>query len=265
MTPVLLHRYGPTLRECGASAVRSPELLLASKSPYEVFYVPFEYVNQQARLVIVGITPGSTQLEIAYTEAQRLLRLGFRDVDVLQEIKKIAAFGGASMRPNLLRMLRHFRFADILGIEAEEELWSTESNLLHATSVVPNAAFKSERMFNGRFEEIMAADVLRTEFEEQFVQSLTELDSAAMYVALGRTPFDALQHCVDVGVIGEEQLLGAFPHPSTRSGSQVAVYLGETAPEDLNPLDPVRGRVQWLRSAYERMREATNDWRRRRP
>ncbi|MCK8787250.1 hypothetical protein M0638_23020 [Roseomonas sp. NAR14] len=251
-------RFAPILRDSGAAAVRRPDTLLASQPPYEIFYIPFEHVNPRARLVIVGITPGMNQLEMAYAEAQRLLRLGASEAAILKSVKSIAAFGGDAMRPNLLRMLRHFGFAAILGIDAEADLWGTAAGLLHSTSVVPNATFKGGKMFSGSFEEVLKVDALREQFEADFVGSLGSLGPEALYVALGKTPFDALLHCVELGAIGEHQLLGALAHPSRSGGSQVAVYLGEKSPDDLDPADPVRGRVAWLRDAYARMRSATD-------
>lgn len=258
MDTALFERFAPILKEYGASAVGRPELSLATQPPYEVRYIPFEYVNGQARLVIVGITPGTTQLELAYAEAQRLLNMGVVDIEILRSVKDIAGFGGSAMRPNLLRMLRHFNFANLLGIQSEDDLWGSAAHLLHATSVVPNAAFKKGKMFSGSFAEIMKADVLREQYAEQLIPSLKEMPPDAMYVALGRTVLDALRYCVDIGLIRDSQLLGAFPHPSRSAGSQVSIYLGEIEPEALKASDPVRHRVPWLIEARERMQNATS-------
>lgn len=257
MTAIHFDDFEPILRKSGSAAVRHPDTLLAKEPPYEIFYIPFEHVNRHARLVIVGITPGMNQLEMAYAEAQRLLRLGTSDADVLEAVKTLAAFGGEAMKPNLLRMLRHFNFARILRISDETDLWDGASALLHSTSVVPHAAFKNGKMFSGSFDEIIKVGALRQRFEIDFVPSLSEMAEDTLYVALGKTPYDALKHCVGLGVIKESQLLGALAHPSRSGGSQVAVYLGEKTLDHLHPADPVRGRVKWLTGAYAEMRSAT--------
>ena len=59
-------------------------------------------------MVLVGITPGPMQLELSYEEAGKS---GASDETVLREAKRVAGFGGSSMRPNLVRMLNHFDFA----------------------------------------------------------------------------------------------------------------------------------------------------------
>ena len=257
MTTARFDRFEPIIRKSGASAVRHPDTLLARELAYEVFYIPFEHVNRRARLVIVGITPGMNQLEMAYAEAQRLLHLGVSHAVILEAVKTLAAFGGEAMRPNLLRMLRHFNFAKMLEIRDEADLWDGASAMLHSTSVVPHAAFKNGKMFSGSFDEIIKVPALRERFENDFVPSVSELADDALYVALGKTPYDALKHCVGLGVIRENQLLGALAHPSRSGGSQVAVYLGEKTLADLDPADPVRRRVEWLTGAYARMRSST--------
>ncbi|HEX4215434.1 MAG TPA: hypothetical protein VIA06_19110 [Candidatus Dormibacteraeota bacterium] len=249
--------FAQILRENGAAAVRHPDTLLAKEPPYEVFYIPFEHVNRNARLIIVGITPGMNQLKMAYTETQRLLNLGTSTAEVLEAVKTFAAFGGDAMRPNLLRMLRHFNFAEILGIRDEADLWDGAATLLHSTSVVPHAAFKKGEPFSGKFDEVLKVDALRQRFESDFVASLSALPTNALYIALGPTPYEALRYCVRLEVIKADQLLGALPHPSSQGGNQVAVYLGERALDDLHPANPVRWRVEWLKAAYTGMRSAT--------
>lgn len=86
--------FAQILRVKGAAAVRHPDTLLAKEPPYEIFYIPFEHVNRRARLVIVGITPGMNQLEMAYAETQRLLNLGTSTTEVLEAVKTLAALVG---------------------------------------------------------------------------------------------------------------------------------------------------------------------------
>jgi hypothetical protein len=231
-----------------------PKTRLSSQGRYELFYTPFEAVNRFARLVIVGITPGPTQIRISYESVQELLRKGLPDDQVLAGAKSAGGFGGSSMRPNLLRMLNHFGFAKLLGIPDVEALWGASSDLLHSTSVVPHGAFKNGAMFAGSFAEVLGSPALRKSFEEDFIASLPGLSPDALYVALGPTPLAALDWCAANGLVRSQQVLGAFAHASSQSGSQVAVYLGEKRPEDLKLRDPVRSRLDFLLSAAQRLR-----------
>ncbi|PWS37138.1 hypothetical protein DFH01_09735 [Falsiroseomonas bella] len=239
----------------GGAAVRRADTLVGASGPHQVFYMPFGHVERSARLVIVGITPGTTQLEMAYKKVHELHRQGMPRDKVFRAVKAHAAFGGP-MRQNLLRMLRHFGFAALLGVHDEADLWDSASQLVHSTSVVPHAAFKNDKMFNGSFQEVLASPALRGSFERDFVGELALLPADAVFVALGPTPLDALDHCVERGLLPRERVLGALAHPSAGAGSQVDVYIGERDPETLKPRDPVRGRVARLLGNAARMRAA---------
>lgn len=239
----------------GISAVKSSDTLLVASGAHRVFFMPFGHVERNARLVIVGITPGTTQLEMAYEKVRELHQRGLSRDAVCRAVKAHAAFGGR-MRENLVRMLRHFGFAALLGVADEADLWGSASHLVHSTSVVPHAAFKGDKMFNGSFREVLASPALRESFERDFVGELEGLSADALFVALGPTPLDALDHCVERGLIARERVLGALAHPSPGAGSQLDIYLGERDPESLQPNDPVRSRVTWLLANAARMKAA---------
>lgn len=250
----LLPSYRDVLRRYGAAAAAKPDTILATEGRYSLAYVPFEHVNRKAKIVIVGITPGPTQREQAYAEASRLLWNGADDESVLAGIKKIAAFGGPTMRPNLERMIDGMGISRHLGIARAADLWGAKTSLMHATSVVPHAAFVRNKPFAGSFSEILRSPILRECFEADFVASLDQLPPTALFVGLGPTPAEALAFAARQGLIDEARVLGWLAHPSTNSGSQVAVYLGETDPKDLKPKDPVRHRVAALISASTDLR-----------
>ena len=231
-----------------------PDTVLGADARYLLAYVPFEHVNCKAKIVIVGITPGPTQRDQAYAEAARLLRTGADDETVLAGVKKIAAFGGPKMRPNLERMVDGTGISRHLGIARAADLWGVNANLMHATSVVPHAAFVRGKPFAGSFSEILRSPILRESFETDFVASLDQLPPTALFVGLGPTPADALAFAARQGIIEEERVLGWLAHPSTSGGSQVAIYLGEKDPKDLSPNDPVRHRVAALISASTDLR-----------
>lgn len=239
----------------GAAAAMRADMLIAASGVHQLFYMPFSYVERSARLVIVGITPGSTQIRMAYEKVRELNQGGRSREEILRTVKAHAAFGGV-MRQNLIRMLRHFGFAALLGVRDEADLWGSASYLVHSTSVVSHAAFKADKMFNGSFREVLASPALRESFERDFLGELALLPAEAVFVGLGPTPLDALDHCVERGLLPRERVLGALAHPSAGAGTQVDVYLGERDPETLDPRDPVRGRVARLLENAARMRAA---------
>ena len=62
-------------------------------------YIPFEYVNTQARIVVVGIAPGFAQWKNAMAEAQRQLAGGANQADLLRAARLAGAFSGAILAP----------------------------------------------------------------------------------------------------------------------------------------------------------------------
>lgn len=254
----MFKRFSADLKRLGRGGVGAPEFSLGKEGKYSLQYIPFEHVNLEAKLVIVGITPGNNQLDLAYQTAQELLKAGRPVEEVLTEVKKVGAFGGKSMKPNLLKMLRHFQFEKLLSIDDVESLWGANAGLLHSTSVVPHAAFKDGERFNGGFNEIMASPLLKKCFLDCFVPSVREITGKALFVALGPCPQAALDWCIKEGALRREQVLGSFCHPSSAGGSTTRYYLREVAKDELNPKNPVRSRCDWLDQAYEQMRSSTS-------
>ena len=165
------------------------------------------------------------------------------------------------MRPNLVKMLNHFGFDEFLGISDVNSLWEENASLLHATSVIPHAAFVNKKPFARSFDEIIASSLLKGCFLDSFVASLSRINGGALYVALGPTPRSALEWCVANGQLGRQQVMGEFAHPSTAGGSRVPYYLREKSRDCLNSRDPVRGSCDKLDRAYEEMLYSVQMWR----
>ena len=70
----------------------------------DVAYAPFDHVNLNADIVIVGLTPGRQQMRNALLEARRCLKAGFSDEAAKSAAKVFASFSGP-MRTNLIAML----------------------------------------------------------------------------------------------------------------------------------------------------------------
>jgi len=201
----------------------------------------------------VGITPGPNQLELAIQTVQRSKALSAALLQM--EVKRQAAIGSASMRPNLLKMLSHFQVARRLGIQSEADLWGSAWFGFQATSVVPHAAFDlkgdgSEKMFNGKFSDVLASPVLKRCFESHFLPLVSAMNRSALWVGLEPTPRAALEWCAAQGLLRPEQV-AAFAHPSTSAGSQVGYFVRERDRQSFNPKDPVLKRCDWLDEAYK--------------
>jgi hypothetical protein len=247
----LLARFKPEIVQKGAAAA----CVIGREGSYELRYVPFEHVTRRARISFVGITPGTTQMTLGYEAFRKAILAGHDDAQALAMAKAAAAFGGKAMRDRMNRMIGHFRVHEVLGLSSPDDVWDDSRGIMHATSVVPHAAFKKERMFSGSFAEIRRVALFRTCFEQEFVSTLSMLSPSVRFVAIGRTPWDALRWCVEKGFLRSNQLLGAFAHPSGSAGSQVDYFLGLRNVSEFHPRDPVLRRLPWLDQARQDLAE----------
>ncbi|MCK1983044.1 MULTISPECIES: hypothetical protein [Peribacillus] len=69
------------------------------KKKLEIYYAPFEYVNERAKVVIVGITPGLHQMKKSYSTVINAKGHIHFDEEILHEVKKNSSFEG-TMRKN---------------------------------------------------------------------------------------------------------------------------------------------------------------------
>src|SRR3546814_5969868 len=133
----------------GAGLAALPDSLrMAGDGRFEVFYAPFDYVNPDAKLVVVGITPGLSQAVKAIDTAARLLGLGRNTSEVAREAKMAASFAGP-IRTQLVSLLDHVGMHTKLGISSTSELWGTRSGLAHFTSALRYPVFENGKNFTG--------------------------------------------------------------------------------------------------------------------
>src|SRR5687768_6092638 len=102
MDKTLFTRFTPAMQ--AGAAPDDSSLCLAADGQLKVFYAPFEAVNTQAQVVLVGITPGRVQAANALAEARRQLATGASAEDAMRRAKEVGAFS-CPMRSNLTAML----------------------------------------------------------------------------------------------------------------------------------------------------------------
>ncbi len=94
----LIERYAPVL--CGSMppVVRDSRLLMDASGDVKIYYAPFEYINPNARVVLVGITPGPTQMVNANNEARRALQARKSSLEAVQGNRTDFAYANAITR-----------------------------------------------------------------------------------------------------------------------------------------------------------------------
>jgi hypothetical protein len=251
----MFDRFAVQIKNLTPGVSTDPSMAIATEEPYALYYAPFEYINPSAKLVLVGITPGPTQLKLAYETARDLLVQGLPKQELLAKVKKAAGFGG-QMRRRLQKMLDYFRIPELLGIEYSASLWAEHWYLTQLTSIIPYAAFKRGKPFNGKFDEVVSHRLLFECFRDCFISELKNLPSNALYLAVGRTPLDGLNWCIKEGVIGSLQVIGRLAHPSPQSGSAVPYFIEEVSREKMDPKDPVLHRCDDLDLARSQIKNS---------
>ncbi|WP_341325816.1 hypothetical protein [Methylotuvimicrobium sp. KM2] len=74
MNTQFFEKFSSVLTSSNPPVVRDPRLLMEENEGIKIYYAPFEYLNPEARIVLVGITPGPTQMVNANNEAIFSLR-----------------------------------------------------------------------------------------------------------------------------------------------------------------------------------------------
>lgn len=179
----------------------------------QVYYTPLEYVNPDAKLIIVGITPGLHQMKRAYST---VIEASGTDEDILRRVKREASFHG-SMRKNLVAMLDELKLAALFEIETCGRLFNTHSHLLHSTSILPRAVFHKGRNYNGSTPKILANSMLQKYTEQYFPGNIEGIEETLM-VPLGVNVQKVLESLMARGLIKRHRLLRGFPHPSGGNG-----------------------------------------------
>lgn len=196
-----------------------PDFLLDKQGDVEIYYSPHnEYIEQQARVAIVGITPGWYQMELAFRTARDDLQAGCSLEDVKWHAKMVAGLAGP-MRTEIIRMLDRLELADVLGIAGSEVLFESRRDLLHTTSIIKYPVFVQGRNYTGHQPDWARNTLLRSYVEQHLRRELIRSDRRGpLIVPLGKTVEKALREMVAAELLQAGQCLFGFPHPSGANG-----------------------------------------------
>ena len=149
MNTELIEKFAPVLIASSAPIVRDPRLLMDAEDDVAVYYSPFEYINPKAQVVLVGITPGPTQMVNANNVARRELLTGSTPLNAIRTAKQEGAFSGKTMRANLIRQLDHWGIQTWLGMKSTKELFEGAQELVQTTSLLRYPVFVGSDDYRG--------------------------------------------------------------------------------------------------------------------
>jgi hypothetical protein len=197
---------------------------LAREGRIEAHYIPFDYVNAEARVVLVGISPGFVQWKNAMRSAQQGLREGLPLPELLRVAKYTGAFSGA-IRPNLVALLDHVGLQRWLGIASCATLFGEHAHLMHVTAVLRQPVFVDGKNYNGASPNMVSTPLLQAQMLDYFAPEASATPGA-VYVPLGPKVGQALSWLARRGVLDEARILHGIPHPSGANAERIAYFLG---------------------------------------
>lgn len=186
------------------------------KKHLEIYYAPFEYINEKAKVLIVGITPGLHQMKRAYSTVASFKENPASDEVILHEVKKQSSFEGP-MRKNLIAMLDELQLHSYLGISSTSELFSTASNLVQTTSVITYPVFYKGKNYNGSTPNIINTELLRKYIVHNFSKEIVSLNNP-LIIPLGVNVSKVLTFLGNNDYIDFNSILHGFPHTSGGNG-----------------------------------------------
>ena len=237
MQNVLFHHYSPIVSDLTELQIVDPrtvpELLMdratVGNRNVEMVYAPFDHINIDAKIVIVGMTPGRQQATNALRAAKVALAAGGTDDDASRETKLHASFSGEPMRSNLIRMLDLIGVPAKLGLRSTASLWNDDAKLVHFTSALRYPVFVDGQNWSGQ-PDMVRTPQIRTWLEQYTGAELATLKDAII-VPLGPKVCAAMTHLAQKGQIKGSKILEGLPHPSGANAERIACFLGHKPAE----------------------------------
>ncbi|NJN22987.1 MAG: hypothetical protein HC812_19715 [Leptolyngbya sp. RL_3_1] len=193
-----------------------PELRLHQSGNLEIYYVPFDYWKPKAKLLIVGITPGWTQMELAYRSLVAAIAQHKSWSERYGVVEQAASFAGA-MRTNLITMLDALGIPQHLGLSSSEPLFGESHHLVNTTSVIRYAVFVDSRNYTGSQPKLLKHPELLTYVKGVFAEELRQVPNA-LIIPQGKAVQAVLEYWIQTGELDRDRCLLHFPHASGANG-----------------------------------------------
>ncbi|MHA7855336.1 hypothetical protein [Marinobacter shengliensis] len=198
------------------------ELLISENGRYSTYYAPFEFVNESAKVVICGITPGIQQATIAIKAAQEALGQGLSTDEVLEQAKHSASFAGA-MRRNLAEMMDFIGLQHWLGVDSCGDLFQTRQDLVHFTSALKNPVLDQGQNFSGG-RAMISNSYLWEQIRIGLVAEINSLPDDCVFIPLGQGVDAVFEKLASEGVIERNRVLSGLPHASGANAERIAYF-----------------------------------------
>lgn len=247
-TGINIDRYASIVRAApsGFDPFKDNTFLIARLGTLSQYWCPSEHIAGNARIAIIGITPGREQATNIFRAFQKSLLEGRDIADALRAAKQAGSFSGP-MRVNLVRMLDLIGLPKKLGVSTCAALFEPANELAHFTSAFRYPVFVDGKNYNGS-PPMLQVGFLRQSIETYLAAEARSL-SNVIWLPLGPKPTQALKHLASRGVIDPNNILEGMPHPSGANAERIAFFLGRKSKSDLSPAtrpEPIEAARQML-------------------
>jgi hypothetical protein len=193
------------------------KFLIRSYGEFDLCYAPFEYVKYGASVVIVGITPGWSQMRESFEIAQRQLASGADYESVLREVDRDVKFSGG-IRRRLVSWPYELGLPELMQIPTCDVFFGARSELAHTTSVIRYALFFKRERYSG-YKPVRLRDLPFLEESSSSLRSELQANANAIVVPMGSAVSEVLELYIANGTISREQVRLGFPHASMGGGA----------------------------------------------
>jgi hypothetical protein len=200
-----------------------PDLCLYQQPDCEIYYVPFDYCKPAAKLLIAGITPGWTQMELAYRTLVAALAEDKDWPESYAAVEQSASFAG-SMRTNLIAMLNDLDVPRYLNVTSSDALFGEQHYLVNTTSVIRYAVFVKGENYKGDRPNMLRHPELLKYVETEFLEELQQVPEA-LVIPQGKAVQAVLEHLIDIGKLERDRCLLNFPHASGANGHRKKFFV----------------------------------------
>ncbi|UJL46328.1 hypothetical protein KFZ58_18600 [Virgibacillus sp. NKC19-16] len=214
----------PTDRALTKEDLLTEPFLIEKDGKLEMYYAPHnEYINKKAKIIIVGITPGWSQMKTAFGQFIESNASGENLEKCLKAVKLAAGFAG-TMRRNLIHMLDQCDIPQMLDISDSSCLFGDSRHFLHTTSIIKYPVFLKGKNYTGHQPPIDRSPLLQRYAYEEFPNELTQIDPHALVIPLGKVVEQVIFKLAEEGMLPGHTYLNGFPHPSGANGHRVKQF-----------------------------------------
>lgn len=179
----------------------------------ECWYAPLGVINSKAKIVLYGVTPGWSQMKVAY-KIHINNKVNAKNKTPLSDI----AFHGG-MKTNLLGMLDELRVhTHLINCNSISDAFKSKNFAYGSVLKYPVFYYRQKKLnnYNGHSSNMLKNKSLKNMLETILVEELRMLNKC-LIIPFGPKAYDAIHHVTNKFKINKHTVLSGFPHPSPAS------------------------------------------------